>query len=257
MTYFTSLPETRYLFGKEKSITAFQNLSIYADLIDDIKDSIGFYREYYIRDHDRPDQLSMKMYGSPEYYWTFFLMNDNLRLQGWPLDSQKLEEQVKKEYPNTILTSLSSLKGIFKVDSTVTGLESNGSTSVSGKLIRRNLDLGQLVIKGTHSYSTNYSISDGTNSIAIIKATEEYNAIHHYVDSNSKRIDINPESSVSNSYTYSLVDGVVTGSAGSAVTPVTIMERAETENEKLKHIRIIKPEAIESIAISFKKLLRL
>ena len=98
MSYFPSLPKVRYRFGNEVSDTLFDNVTVFADMIDDIKDISSFHEKYTVPQGERPDQTSYKFYKTTEHYWTFFMLNDHIRLQGWPLSSNKLEEKVKKEW---------------------------------------------------------------------------------------------------------------------------------------------------------------
>ena len=54
----------------------FQNLTAYVDIVDRLKDNIAFYEYYYIIEGDRPDQVSMQLYGTTNAYWTFFIFNN-------------------------------------------------------------------------------------------------------------------------------------------------------------------------------------
>ena len=85
MTYFTSLPKVGYRFGNEVAVNLFDDISVISDMVDDIKDITSFHEKYTIPQGERPDQTSYNFYQTTEYYWTFFLMNDHIRLQGWPL----------------------------------------------------------------------------------------------------------------------------------------------------------------------------
>lgn len=65
----------------------------------DIGDSL-FYTKYVIQDGERADQISQKLYGSPQYYWTFFLLNETLNdgLNGWPLSYREFDLMIENEY---------------------------------------------------------------------------------------------------------------------------------------------------------------
>ena len=103
--FFANYPTTLYNFGDEKSNTVIQDLSAYVDLIDQIKDNINFYEKYTLQEGERADVLSQKLYGTSAYYWTFYLLNDNLRQQGWPLTNQDIRAKAITDYPNTVLTT--------------------------------------------------------------------------------------------------------------------------------------------------------
>ena len=96
MLYFNEFENLTYKFGDEVDTVIFQNLSIYADLIDEIKNNITFLNIHTIQEGFRPDQVSIQLYGTPLYYWTFYLINDDIREQGWPLIRTELDVYIKK-----------------------------------------------------------------------------------------------------------------------------------------------------------------
>ena len=67
MPILESLSPILYRFGNEANRVPFQNLTSYVDLIDDIKDEVSLYETYYVRDGDRPDQLSLKFYNTTDF----------------------------------------------------------------------------------------------------------------------------------------------------------------------------------------------
>lgn len=244
MKYFTSLERLLYKFGNEQTTVSFQDISSYVDVIDQVKDSIAFYSLYDINEGYRPDQLSLALYGTPLYYWTFFIMNDNLRQQGWPLSNEELDRVIKREYPHRTVTTRDDLTGIFKVGQTVTG----SSSGATGTIAHRHLDLGQLMLDdavgtfqdGEQLQSTVVTLTeDIVQSISIVSSEEEYNSAHHYEDVNGNIVDIDPFIG-----------------PGAQLTEITNYQRYYNENEALKRIRIIKPSIINSIITNYKKALR-
>jgi len=104
MSYFKNFSLVEYRFGNEDESTRvfIEDLSIYVDLLDQIDDLVSFYDYYYIKDGERPDTLSEKIYGTTDNYWTFFLMNPILRETGWPLDQNRFESFAVKRYDGAI-----------------------------------------------------------------------------------------------------------------------------------------------------------
>ena len=140
--FFQNFPLVEYNFGNEVDPALFQNISAYIKVIDDIADDIAFYTTVHIQDYDRPDSFSYKLYGTTEFYWTFYYLNDDLRESGWPLPQQDLLPKAKLDYPNRTITTTGNISKTFLPGHTVTGAIS-GST---GTVIKRYLDLGQLII---------------------------------------------------------------------------------------------------------------
>lgn len=249
MRFFKDFEDVQYKFGNETDTVITQNLTAYADIVDQIKDDAGFYQFEQIHEGFRPDQVSIRLYDSPLYYWTFYLMNDNLRLQGWPLTNSELETKVKKEYPGTVITTRNDLKGIFKVGRTVVGSQS-GATGI---IIHRNLELGQLVISGDLTFKVNPSPeavtstfqtpggtqATTTETITISSYSEYYNAAHHYINASGEWVDIDPSIG-----------------PGAQLTEVTNFQNYINQNDALRTIRVIRPSLIRDVVSSYKKSVR-
>ena len=146
MAYFRNFPLIPYFFGNEISATQFQNLTSYIDLIDQVADDASFYEKYEIKDGERPDALSYKLYGTSEYYWMFYLLNENIRRQGWPLTLQEIQTKSREYYPNKVITTSDPMHDrMYKGDIVIQGSLSNPSSI--GIILEKKLDLGQLIVK--------------------------------------------------------------------------------------------------------------
>lgn len=248
MLYFQEFEKINYKFGNETSTEVFTNISAYADIIDQIKDDASFYTYEQIVEGFRPDQLSIRLYNTPIYYWTFYLLNDNIRQQGWPLTNVELDALIKKRYPNTAITTSESLTGIFKVGRTVVG----STSGATGKILHRNLEFGQLIIEGSLTFTSGEEVTStflspgGTTveSITINSASEEYNATHHYENASNEWVDI-----IDSAGAPSLV-------IGAQNTKITNYEHYFNENDKLRDIKVIRPSLIGEIATSYKRAIR-
>ena len=236
--YFQYFPRSFYLFGDETRSDIFQNITIYADVIDQIRDNTTIYNDYYIQDNERPDQTSFNIYGNTNFHWTFYLMNNKLREQGWPLSRSNVLRYAQKKYPNKTITTrtrLTSLTGFFKTGDTIEGRDS-GATA---KIIHRNLDLGQLFINGisgTFQPGELLQMSGTLDTVLVHSISDEYLSAHHYEDASKVITDIDP-----------------TVGPGALLTEVTYLDRAHSENDNLKQIRVIKPSLIIDVVNSFRE----
>ena len=240
---FKNFEFAEYRFGNNTDIDLAQNLTQYVDLIDQIKNNISFTEKYNILSGDRPDVVSFKLYGTMNYYWTFYLMNDHLRLSGWPLNNDEILDQVKSKYPNRVLTTTSEIGALFPVGQVIEGQ----SSSAIGEIVKRNLDLGQLFVKLTQgtkftagetiSYVDTSATGSPTRTLSITGETEQYNAVHHYED-NGVQVDIDPFSG-----------------PGVSLTPITYRDRLESRNDKLREIIVIDPGNILQVVSEFQKFL--
>ncbi len=241
--YFKNFEFTKYKFGDNTNQDMFNNITQYVSLIDQIKNNIAFINKYQILSGDRPDTVAHKLYGNMDYYWTFYLMNDHLRLSGWPLNNDEILDQVKSKYPNRVLTTTSEIGALFPVGQVIEGQ----SSSAIGEIVKRNLDLGQLFVKLTQgtkftagetiSYVDTSATGSPTRTLSITGETEQYNAVHHYED-NGVQVDIDPFSG-----------------PGVSLTPITYRDRLESRNDELREIIVINPNNILQVVSEFQKFL--
>ena len=240
MRYFKYFPRTFYNFGNETTSDAIEDISIYSDVIDQIKDATTAYQDYYIQNDERPDQVSMRLYDKPEYHWTFFLMNEHLRESGWPLSPNDVFEKAKKIYSSTVITTKTfPIATNFKVNQTLNGL---GSGAIA-KVQHRDLDLGQIWIGNvtgnfvTGETVTSVSPDTGlTETLIIDSVAKQYNAAHHYEDANKNYVDINP--------------GV---GPGASITEITWFDFLNSRNNELRQIRVLKPDSINQLVEAFRE----
>jgi hypothetical protein len=247
--YFRNFALTDYRFGDNERPVLFDNISQYVDLIDGLKDDISFYQKHTIISGDRPDTLSYRLYGTTDYYWTFFLMNDSIRSSGWPVVQHQVLDAIKAKYPYRIVTTNTDISNSFPVGQVVTGTQSG----TVGRVVRRIPDLGQLVIDTSltpgalfgklpnlENFGQNetliYTSAEGEVFTAtLIKESKQYDAVHHYEDAKGLYQDV------------PLYDF---GNIGN-LTAVTYRERVERKQDDLKQIIILKPSVIEKVVSEF------
>lgn len=243
-SYFENFRKTLYQFGNETTPVAIQDLSKYVDVIDKLADEISAYMTYEIRDFERPDSLSYRLYGTSEYDWTFFVMNDTLRERGWPLPLQTLykvgTQELYKDW--TCLLDISSADSAAEFS---TIYPKGQEVLLNGKRMivkSKNLQVGEITLYSPYySVDSNFggftalSYDDGTNAIGLSNTVQEYNGTYEYIDDSSNPVDL----WFSNSVTK---------------VPVTNLEKLVQENDELKTIRVIKKELITSVVGRFKTL---
>ena len=245
--YFKEFEFVGYLFGDNEEPVLYKNLSQYVDMIDDLKNSTTFYNKYTIQSEERPDTLSYKLYGTTDYYWTFYLMNDAIRISGWPVAIHELLDISKEKYPYRMVTTNTDISNIFPVGQSVRG-QTSGTV---GTVIRKIPDFGQIVIDtGGEPNTTNfgqtevvsYTDNEGNlQTITLVKESEQYNAIHHYEDADGVWQDL-PLYDFNN--------------PNVSWTPVTYRDRLELRNDELKEINVIKPDVITRVVSEFNNFMK-
>ena len=245
MSFFNDFPIIDYRFGNEANPDKFRNIAVYAEILDQVKKRSEFYEKYYIGGEERPDQVSFKLYKTPNLAWTFFHLNDHLRERGWPLTNRQVLEYAQKIYPYVTITTQDTLYDKFKIGQRVQGSVS-GTT---GTISHRHLDMGQVAIADADGLFipgekvTSYTIVDTPlkpintiENITVVSNGEEYLAAKFYKDADGNILDRNPTQPVP-----------------SFATEVTYFDHLSEKNDELKSINILRPESLNSVVRAFKQ----
>ena len=199
MPFFRQFPKTVYDFQNAGIGTNITDLFRFVQSDFARVDDITVYEYYQIKDGDRPDIVSNELYGTPEYYWTFFLCNEHLKngLEQWPMSQQEFDDYMDAEYEGTAIIThpyvqwtgdynvadaqyIDSLAGKFKVGERV-----NGNYGGSGLLFKKDAQLSQLIIRDvTGTFRTVEEVVTGADSGDYVSPSAVVpwrDAPHHYV----------------------------------------------------------------------------
>jgi hypothetical protein len=250
--FFKNFPITAYEFKSNNSKQII--VDIFRHIKTDIKiDDAAAYSYYDIQDGERPDQISNTLYETPQYYWTFFLLNDHLRdgLHNWPKEYNELQTFLVEKYPNKVITSyLESgangtnhfLHSKFIVGETITG-DVTGHTATIKEI--KTL-LNQLVIENATGDFTGDTTITGSQSTHTLTRDSSYdfvvedqmNAVHNYEDASGQEIS------------RTLFQK---GEVG--FTEVTNREYEENRNDTYSKIRVLKRSLVQDFARAYKDLI--
>ena len=252
MQYFNDFNKIFYKFGDEVDTVVFQDLSQYTDIVDQVKDGISFLNFHTIQEGFRPDQVSIQLYGTPFNYWTFYLLNDDIREQGWPLTNTELNAYIRKIFPNEVLNTRQPFATKFKVGQTVTGSVSGAV----GVIKKRNLDLGQIIIDGISNFKEDGEVILSTNSSGVVEslqtfsAVKEFQSASHFVNASGEIVDLGVDSDATSSNFGGLLP------PGAQITEKTHEDVYFAVNESLRDITVIRPELITTLSSGFKQAIR-
>ena len=149
-----------------------------------------------------------------------------------------------------IITTRENISTKFKVGQTISG----GTSGASGKIIRRNLDLGQIVIEGTVAFASSGELMQSTNSSGVVEtlstvsSSAEYNAARHYIDASELIVDLIDPDPGSSTFPFS--------APGAQYTEKTNLDVEYDVNENLRIIKVIKPSLMGSLISGYKKSIR-
>lgn len=160
MSFFKQFPKVEYDFNRTGVMQNMVDIFRAVRPLPSFLDNYSAYKFYEIKNGERPDIVSQRLYGTSQYYWTFFVINDFLHdgMRSWPMSEQDLFTYIEKEYEgyaietnpvivrdtdSLITDHRNSLAGRFTVGETITG----ATSGASGKLTRKITDLSQLIVQ--------------------------------------------------------------------------------------------------------------
>lgn len=111
MSYFNNFPTVNYDVSGQGDYTLLTDFTPnFKVRTQNVLNNIS-YLNYVIDDGARPDVVSHYLYGTPEYYWTFNVINDNIRLSknDWPLSDRELDVSIASKYDNYSVMSFNPI----------------------------------------------------------------------------------------------------------------------------------------------------
>ena len=134
MSFFKNFPTRQYDIQRTGETVNIKDIFRHVDVDDIAADPYINYTYYKVTSGERPDVVSQKLYGTTDFYWTFFIVNDFLKegIGAWPKSEQELERYIAKQYDNRSV--LQVLPGVFQ--------ETDGIKASFGESYYKNTFLG-------------------------------------------------------------------------------------------------------------------
>ena len=100
MSFFDKFPLRDYDIEANNRIRQVVNIFRHVAANSALVEDITTYTVFEVLEGERPDTVSQRLYGTPDYYWTFFIADEALKggLHDWPKDSQTLEREMQLEF---------------------------------------------------------------------------------------------------------------------------------------------------------------
>jgi len=211
------------------------NLTNNIKISDALINNTGYYNTVTVIEGERPDTLSQRLYGTPWYHWTFFLLNSNIKniWNDWPMSTAQLREYSGKKYKNLAILTDDTLVNKFTVGENVKGLLSQAIGTVKEIHVNDHYIIIELV--STTAFSLTGESVLGLNSSDSVIATSissAMNAPKYHVD---------------------LSSGEPTAKREAGTKPFSFYEWEVQENDKNRNIKAIRPTHIEAVVTEFKK----
>jgi hypothetical protein len=225
------------------------NLAAAVKLSDTATDEIAFYETVEVQDGERPDQLSLRLYGTTKYHWTFLLLNRHIKnvWDDWPMAFTQLVEYCTNKYSDLAANTNDALSGKFVIGETVTGALSgatgtikeihvNNSYLIVKKLTGTFTAGGESlsVTKTAETATTTYPVGTVVSMTASSVKSAAYAYHHHTDNTTSRRV---PKRT-------------------SGTTATTFLEWETSIHDNNKNMKVIKSEHIRTISKKFIKLMQ-
>ena len=255
--FFKQFPIRGYKFKENDSVTIVVDIFKHVRLDSNV-DDLNAYTYYEIMDGERPDQVSQKLYDTPDYYWTFFLINDNLTdgLHAWPKGYVELQNYISQKYTNHVLTSYINPgeigTGHFVFDKFIIGETIQGNNSGStATILERQGNMNRLILSNISGSFDNDDFITGLESGDTLlrdstydfSVEEEQVAAHHYENSDGievPRVEFNKAE---------------TSGPSPEFTEIPNRKYEVDLNDSKQNIRVLHSGVIENFARTYKKLI--
>ena len=236
-------------------------------------DNPSLYKFYEVKNGERPDVVSHRLYGTSDFYWTFFVINEFLHdgYKVWPMSQEQVYEYIKQHYEGYAVTTrpymqldsdgirrenVDSLAGKFQI-----GEEILGATSgARGTLTKKNVDMNQLIIQNMQNNNAfsgngaadnnNYELLQGQTTDDSVQTYEVFkyaDAPHHYY--------VLDEDGIEREYTNQTFINQTSATAEASLKYVTNRAYVNRLNEERSKIRVINPNFIGRFVEEFENLL--
>ena len=253
MAYFSNFANIDYDFDGSGIQRSVKNLAQYSTIISKNIDDATFYSYYNIQDGARPDNVSEELYGTPEYYWTFFIVNNELQnyWHDWPKSSEALRQFTEEEYIGlaAIFDADVEAFGKFVIGGTVNGSLSNAT----GKVIAIYPTQGYIQIEQDKNSVANFRTAGESITLTAANSTktEDIARVGNTIECTSiVKAAYGPNHHIDDG------TGERTRRRTAGTSPVTHFEEENEVNLVKSRIKVIKPAHIGKVVAFWEKVMR-
>ena len=227
--YFKSFPYTYYSLDNTSTVQVVTNITTRVTLSDEVKNNLGLYDEYDIKDGETPELLADKFYSNPELHWLILHYNDIIDPRfDWPLDTNNLNRYIDAKYANsTAVHHYEDGSGYYTNGNIL--LQSNNQFSY--------FQVGDVVVNNTNT-GTGVIKTKDSNSYILVTTVASGGFIAG--DQIKKSSNANTLANIT----------VVTTYTG---TPVSNFTYEDEVNETKSRIKILKASYVDAVVNDFKK----
>lgn len=237
MSYFANFQTIPYDLNGDGIYDDVTNLTSFVAASQGLLNRQSFYNFIQVQDGERIEQLSQRLYGTPSYYWTFMVINPQIKniWNDWPKNSAQLLDYSIYKYADFAALACSctdDLLGKFIVGEYIQGVLSGAigqllAVHTNDKYITIKLISGTFLEQGEDLYGLESSDTITANEVV----SRAYAPKYHVDDST----------------------GDITAPRTAGTHKVTNVEHESYLNDKNRYVRAIRTEMIDEFVAEFQK----
>lgn len=227
--YFKSFPYTYYTLDNTNTVQVVTNITNRVTLSTEVKENLGLYDEYDIKDGETPELVADKFYGNPQLHWIVLHYNDIVdpRFE-WPIPTNSFLNYVSGKYED--------VNGIHHYEDANLNY-TNGELYVTSAAAFGIFNVNDVIINNTNN-GTAFVTEKNSNSNVRVTIT-----VGGIKTGDQLRLASNINAG----------NATVTGVTVLSGTPVTNLIYEDTENESKRRIKILKSTYIDAVINDFQK----
>ncbi len=236
-----------------------------------LKNRTGYFFEYVVKDSDRPDIISHKLYGRSDLHWLVWLMNDIVNpYADWAMPYDSLNDYISANYTGqAFFVDVNDYDNIATNEFVPGNLVTVPNTTQESIIASWEPSIQKLRVVGVTGSFTGGTTAYTQNQDGLTFAfqvsrviRDEKESLHHFEDSSGNILDPNgyyidndlvrvigtPIPGTNRLIDQYINNGIVTQNV------ITVQENEEAKNEKNRTIRLIRPEYVDAILKEFNTL---
>ena len=226
--YFKSFPYTYYSLDNASTVQVVTNITNRVALLDEVKNNLGLYDEYDIKDGETPELVADKFYNNPELHWLVLHYNEIIDPRfDWPLDTNKLSRYVAGKYANP--------NGIHHYED-ANGNYTNGNVFILSSNAFANFNVNDVITNNTNIGTGYITVKNSSSNVKITVTTGGFITGDQIINVSNTSVRANVTSTV-------VLSGI----------PVTNYDYEDTVNESKRRIKILKASYVDAVVNDFKK----
>ena len=226
--YFKSFPYTFYSLDNTTTVQVVTNITNRVALSDEVKNNLGLYDEYDIKDGETPELVADKFYNNSELHWLVLHYNEIIDPRfDWPLDTNNLNRQVAGKYTDVNATHhFEDANGNY----------TNGNAYILSSNAFTNFSVNDVITNNTNNGVGYITQKNSSSNVRITITTGGFKTGDQILKSSNTSNRANITSTV-----------ILSG------TPVTNFTFEDEINESKRRIKILKAPYVDAVVNDFKK----